>query len=260
MSSTTEQGYRSTSWVALVGATAAGLFLASWLAVAAIEAIDPVVGMPEDLGPYPFAPSPEYLQRYNAAVLNMTTKNSMLYFGLMGASAAMAMALPRLRRLGTRGVACLVGLTSLTGCLGGYLAGWLAAHVQTVGVDSVQLLGITIDPMIQSILIQGVAWSLTTMGLFVGLALGERQAVGIMPAIGYGIVVGFGAAVLFDLLSSIVFPSIHLSQVIPAKLVVKLVWVSCACLMIVVAMIVSARQTMAKAGASKDSDAAAVEA
>ena len=218
------------------------LGVAGGLAAVAIHFIDPVVLMPEDLGPYPMSPSPEYVQQYNAGVLNMATKNTALYMGLISTTAALALSLTCMNRLGLRGAACWVGTALFAGCLGGYLAGWLAAQVQLSGTEPIQWLGIVLDPMVQSLLIQALAWSLVGIGLLAGSALGAGNTSGIGRVIGHGLYAGCGAAVLFELISSFVFPGANLSHVVPAKLPVKLAWVGCACLMLILAMVVGSRQ------------------
>ncbi len=202
--------------------------LAGMLSALIIQAIDPVFQMPSDIGPWPFQPSQEYLDRYYAASSWMISRNYAVYFSVLGAFVGLT-----LGTVGSKHIrfVSIIGAASGgagLGGIGGYLVGLMTSALLQHGGEPINLLGVSVEPIVQTAGLQCLAWSFVGLGIGVGWSAGQWRSGTIAQVIGSGLIGGIAAGLVYTLISAIVFSDSNAVMIVPRTVMERILW-SCAC-------------------------------
>ncbi len=199
------------------------LVLAGIVAALAIQQIYPTFFMPAELGDYPFEPSPEYVAKYNAALRGMYIKNYVLVFTVIGILFSIAIGMSAKSRIVQ--TTLLTAISAVVGgVIGGVLCGLFVANALIVSGRSIDLGFLSVDPLVQSILIHFVAFFCLLAGLITGAALMQPRP--IQRTLTGAAMWGGVATLLQVVVGSIAFPNASVFAVIPATLVETTVWMA----------------------------------
>lgn len=219
---------------------ATGVLLASVLAALAVGQVGNVFVMPQDFSNMPLQPSSELLARYNAAVSMMMAGNYATHFAILGASLGAAIGLAG----GTRNRWLFTFTTALggmlAGAIGGYVMGLASSYlVNEIQGESVKLLGMVIDPMLQTTALQCFIWSLIGVGIGCGCTLANRQHIGIMAGIEIGLMGGVLGGLTYSISAAMLFSVANAFLFIPEKLTERIVWAAIGGLSIAIGLVYS---------------------
>ncbi len=213
--------------VAAIVACLAGAFI--------IQQTGNVVAMSPEFVDIPLVPSPEYMARYNAAFADYRSRNYAIHFVTIGSLLGLAIGSAgtvthRLRSLMAAGLG-----GALAGGVGGYLLGLAAAYsVQINRGEAINLLGVQVEPIVQTTALQCFVWALIGIGIGCGWTVAAWGRERVLRGVEGGVLGGLLAGVAHCIFTSIVFSNSSGFTFIPDKLVEKLFWAalcgSCVCL------------------------------
>lgn len=208
---------------------ALAVFIASLLGAIVVGQVGDVVVMPDDFANMPLQPSPEYMARYQAALSRMTSGNFALRFAIIGGCVGAAIGLAA--AIKNRGLAVLGGMLGggLAGAASGFILGRASAYLTNVTQgESINLVGIPIDPMLQTTAMQCFSWALVGIGIGLGWALADRggkpAATSMLQAIQGGLLGGILAGIIFSVAAAIFFTVSNAFTFVPEKLSERVVW------------------------------------
>lgn len=218
------------SWVRLL---LAGL-LGSLVGIVSVHSTYPAFAFPTDLGDYPLSPSPEFLAKYGQAQRAFHSQNYALTFALIAVCLGLPVGAVGGRALDFKaGVACGIG-GAIAGALAGFGIGTLIAQLLDKGGEAFPVLGFSIEPIVQSTLLQAVAWIMISVGIMVGYFLFSPRLLGLRfgRAIQIGIIAGSMTAIVHTLVASLAFANANSFLILPRTFLERVVWVTCGGLML----------------------------
>lgn len=191
--------------------------------------------MPPDFVDMPLAPSPEYMARYNAAISKFHSQNYAIHFGIMGALLGIAIGLVAAvnNRLYSLAVASIGG--AMAAAFGGYLVGLAAAYsVHINHGESISLVGVSIEPIVQTTAMQCFVWALIGIGIGCGWTLANWGPKRILSGVEGGLIGGLLAGVIHSLVAASLFSGSSAFSLIPENQTERIVWAAicgtCICL------------------------------
>jgi hypothetical protein len=190
--------------------------------------------MPPDFVDMPLAPSPEYLARYNAAISEFHSRNYAIHFAIMGALLGLAIGLMvgTKNRLGSAALASISG--AIAAAIGGFFLGLSAAYLVKVSHgESINLLGVNIEPIVQTTALQCFVWALIGIGIGIGCTLVVWGPKRILNGIKGGLIGGLLAGVVHSMVAASLFSGSSAFSFIPESLTERILWAaicgSCIC-------------------------------
>ena len=209
-----------TVWLLMTSA-----LLASVAGSVVVGQIGNLFKMPPDFVDMPLAPSPEYLARYNAAISEFHSRNYAIHFGIMGALLGLAIGLmvsPK-NRLSSAAVASISG--AIAAAIGGFFLGLSAAYLVKVNHgESINLLGVNIEPIVQTTALQCFVWALMGIGIGIGCTLGVRGPKRILNGIEGGLIGGLLAGVVHSMVAASIFSGSSAFSFVPANQTERILW------------------------------------
>ncbi len=218
--SATEFSVRRAPWIQLSVAGA----MASVSGMCLVHYGLPTFTLPQEFKDMPLNVNAELMSRYKSAYSAMILGNSMTALVTIGAISGLVLGL--IAPVGSRIISALKAALAagLGGVVGGAAGGYIVANTHFLSVPG-SLPIFSLDPMIQSILVQFLCWG--TVGLALALSLACcRPGGNLIQAAFCGLLGGLLATVLHNAIGALVFPSSETMQVVPTSLVEKLLWAS----------------------------------
>ncbi|HUP78394.1 MAG TPA: hypothetical protein VM260_07485 [Pirellula sp.] len=211
---------KMTVWFLLTSA-----FLASVAGSVIVGQIGNLFKMPPDFVDMPLAPSPEYLAHYNAAISEFHSRNYAIHFAIVGALLGLAIGMtgPTKNRLGSAAVTSING--AIAAAIGGFLLGLSGAYcVQVNHGESINLLGVIVEPIVQTTALQCFVWVLIGIGIGIGWTLVVWGPKRILNGIEGGLIGGLLAGVINSMFAASFFSGSSAFSFIPEKLAERIVW------------------------------------
>jgi hypothetical protein len=200
-------------------------FFSSVAGAVIVGQVGDVAKMPADFADMPLNPSPEYLARYNAAVSVFRSRNYAIQFsilgGLLGLAVGTAGALRN--RLACLAAASMGGLVA--GLVGGFLLGLSAAYcVQINKGESMNLLGLNVEPIVQTTALQCFVWAVTGIGIGSGWTLVNWGPKRLLKGLEGGLIGGLLAGIVCSLVAAVVFSGSSAFSFIPEHTTERIIW------------------------------------
>lgn len=190
-----------------------------------MHAIGNLAIMPEEFKEIPQNPSADFLVRYHAAFRYMYTINYAFTFAIMGGLLGLAIALVATKENRQRVLASSSIGGSLAGALGGLLLGLVTAYSLKESISSpIVLLGISIEPLVQTTILQCAIWSTVGIGIGCGWTVAVLGRSEISTGIQGGLAGGLLGGVAYSLVGAVLFPNTNAFLFVPERLTERLIW------------------------------------
>lgn len=209
-------------WHVPISGLVVGLF-----AALVIGQIAPLFSMPAELGQMPLQPSPEYLSRYNAAHRQMFCGNYATYFAIVGGLIGLAAGIVGARRNWLVSLMATSLSGALAGMIGGYLLGMgVAVCIQGNISESMNFIGIPIEPIVQTTALQCFIWSMIGMATGSSLTVANSGLARIAKGIEGGLAGGLVAGTINSLVVATFYSLSNAFLVVPETLSQRIIWAS----------------------------------
>ncbi|HUP82135.1 MAG TPA: hypothetical protein VM260_26520, partial [Pirellula sp.] len=181
--------------------------LASFISGLIVAQIDPLFPMPDEFKTLSGRPTSEYMSRYKIAFNKTYSWNYATDFAILGASIGFATGAfgALTNRIAVLMVASVFG--ALAGALGGFLLGLASGYcIHENHSETILLLGVVIEPMIQTVALHCFAMILIGIGVCVSwtaMVLGPRS---ILKGIEGGVAGGLLAGITYSVAAATFFP------------------------------------------------------
>jgi hypothetical protein len=195
------------------------------LGIVIVNQLDPIFAMPDEFANYPVQPSTEYMVRYHAAHRFMLSNNYAIYFATLGGLMGLGMGAVSggTKRFTAMISSCFCGL--IFGALGGFLSGLTVAGAIKNSGEAIPILGLSMEPIIQTTLMHSIVWAVVGIGVGGGFVAATTGSIG--KGILVGVLAGILSGVVYTLLAAIAFPHANGFLVLPYSLPEKLTWAAC---------------------------------
>lgn len=218
--SAAEHLVRRAPWIVLAIAGA----MASLGGMSIVHFLVPAFTLPQEFTEVALDASAAYMSRYKSAYSTMILGNSITAIGIIGAISGLVLGL--IMPVGSRITSALKAALAagFGGVVGGAAGGYIVANTHFLlapGTLSV----FSLDPMIQSLLVQFLCWGTVGLALAVSLAC-CRPGANLTQAALCGLVGGVFATVLHNVIGALAFPGSMTMQVVPSSMLEKLLWAS----------------------------------
>jgi hypothetical protein len=202
-----------------------GPMVGALLGIVFVSQLDPIFAMPEEFANYPVQPSAEYMLRYDAAHRFMLSNNYAIYFATLGGLMGLGIGTVSggTKRFAAMIASCFSGL--VFGALGGFLSGLTVAGAIKNSGEAIPILGLSMEPIVQTTLMHSFAWAVVGIGVGLGFVAATTRSIG--RGILVGVLAGILSGVVYTLLAAIAFPNANGFLVLPYSLPEKLTWAAC---------------------------------
>jgi hypothetical protein len=184
-----------------------------------------IAKMPPDFADMPLSPSPEYLARYNAALSAFRSQNYAIQISILGGLLGLAIGIAgaSTNRFASAAAASIGGAAAALA--GGFLLGLSAAYcVQINNGESMNLMGVNVEPIVQTTALQCFVWAVTGIGIGVGWTLANWGPKRILKGIEGGLVGGLLAGIVYTVVAATAFSGSSAFSFIPEQYLERIVW------------------------------------
>lgn len=190
-----------------------------------VAELSALFSMPEEFQAIPLNASAEYMARYHRAFQSMFASSYTCYFATMGSVIGLAVGV--CGALGRRRPSALASLAGggLTGAVGGFVLGMIAVVFLRNNINrTIDILGVPVEPMVQSTALQCGVWVLIGMGIGCGWTLSVWGKQKLASGIEGGVLGGLLAGFVYSALAAIAFSNSNAFLFVPEWLVERVVW------------------------------------